>query len=179
MKAKNIVFIAKSLDNFIARKNGDLDWLEMIPNPEHLDMGYHALIKRIDALVMGKVTFLKVMSFGIPWPYEKHVFVLSNSLHDIPKNLESKVSILKGDEREVVNLIHQKGYYNLYIDGGKVIQNFLKQDLIDELIISTIPVLLGDGIPLFSQLTDSLEFKHESTQVYLGEVVQSSYIRKR
>lgn len=179
MKPKNIVFIAKSLDGYIARKNGDIDWLQMIPNPEQNGMGYHDLIHEVDAIVMGKTTFETVMSFDIDWPYEKHVFVLSHSLEDIPEGLKDKVTLLKGDLKNILQYIHKKGFYNLYIDGGKTVQNFLKEDLIDELRISTLPILLGDGIPLFDALPKSLEFNHVKTEVFLQEIVQSHYSRKR
>ena len=138
MKKKNIVFIAKSLDGFIAGKNGELDWLELIPNPENVEMGFASLMQEIDALVMGKTTFETVCSFGGDWPYNKHVFVLSNSLKVVPEKLNKKVTLIKGHPQEILNQIHKKGYFKLYIYGGSTIQSFLKEDLIDELIITII-----------------------------------------
>lgn len=179
MKPKNIVFIAKSLDGYIARKNGDIDWLQMIPNPEQNAMGYHDLISEVDAIVMGKNTFKTVVAFDIDWPYEKHVFVLSHSLKVIPEALKDKVSLLKGDIKSILHSIHKKGFYNLYIDGGKTVQNFLKEDVIDELRISTLPILLGDGISLFDSLPKPLAFNHLKTEVFLNQIVQSHYMRKR
>ncbi len=179
MKHKNIVFIGKSLDGFIAGKNGELDWLDMIPNPEQNGMGYYDLMDEIDAIVMGKTTFETVINFGIDWPYKKHVFVLSQSLNKVPNKLKDQVTLLKGDEKDILNTIHNKGFHNLYIDGGKTVQNFLKADLIDELRISTIPIVLGDGIPLFGILPKSLVFDHVKTEVFLDQIVQSHYKRKR
>ncbi|WP_282135611.1 dihydrofolate reductase family protein [Seonamhaeicola maritimus] len=179
MKPKNIVFLGKSIDNYIAKKNGELDWLDMIPNPDQLDMGYHDLMDEIDAIVMGRTSFETVLGFDIEWPYKKQIFVLSRSLKTVPKNLEDKVSLIKGDENEVLETIHKKGFNNLYIDGGKVVQNFLKQDLIDELRLTTIPIVLGDGISLFDALPKSLEFEHVKTEVFYNEIVQSCYKRKR
>jgi dihydrofolate reductase len=178
MKGKNIVFIAKSLDGFIAGKNNELDWLEMVPNPEHNDLGFDGLMNEVDAIVMGKTTFETVLGFGGEWPYEKHIFVLSTSLKNVPEKLKQKVTLLKGTVQEILNTIHTKGFYSLYIDGGKTVQNFLKEDLIDELRITTIPVVLGDGIPLFDVLTTPLEFTHLKTEVFLNELVQSHYVRK-
>lgn len=175
MEFKNIVFLGKSIDNYIAGKNGELDWLDMIPNPDQLDMGYNDLMKDVDAIVMGKTTFETVLGFDIEWPYQKHVFVLSSSLKDIPENLQDKVSLLQGDEKDILYTIHQKGFHNLYIDGGKVVQNFLKQDLIDELRLTTIPIVLGDGVPLFDVLPNRLEFEHIKTEVFYDEIVQSHY----
>ena len=179
MKHKNIVFVGKSLDGFIAGKNGELDWLDMIPNPEQNGMGYYDLMEEIDAIVMGKTTFETVISFDIDWPYKKHVFVLSHSLNKIPETLKEKVTLLKGNEKDILNVIHNQGFHNLYIDGGKTVQNFLKADLIDELRISTIPILLGDGIPLFDILPKSLVFNHVKTEVFLDQIVQSHYQRKK
>lgn len=179
MKNKNIVFIAKSLDGYIAGKNGELDWLELIPNPDGNDMGYNALMDEIDAIVMGKTTYETVIGFGIDWPYQKPVFVLSRTLKNIPENLGDKVFLLAGTPHEILAKIHQKGFYKLYIDGGRTIQNFLAEDLIDELRITTIPILLGGGFSLFGDLPKSLEFEHLDSKLYLNQLVQNHYRRKR
>ncbi|MEC3908337.1 dihydrofolate reductase family protein [Tamlana sp. 2201CG12-4] len=179
MKPKNIVFLGKSIDNYIAGKNGELDWLDMIPNPDQLDMGYNNLMNEVEAIVMGRTSFETVLGFDMEWPYKKQVFVLSRSLKTVPKNLEDKVTLIQGDENKVLDTIHKKGFNNLYIDGGKVVQNFLKQDLIDELCLTTIPIVLGDGIPLFDVLPKSLEFEHIKTEVFYNQIVQSCYKRKR
>lgn len=176
-KTKNIVFVAKSLDGFIAGKNGELDWLETVENPDGNDMGFVALMEEVDALVMGRNTFETVVGFGGDWPYAKHVFVLSRSLQHIPTAYQDKVSLIQGDLLQVLDEIHQKGYHNLYIDGGKTVQEFLKKDLIDELRISTIPILLGDGIPLFSTLPLPMKWNHIKTEVFLNQIVQSQYTR--
>ena len=179
MEKKNIVFVAKSLDGYIAGINGELDWLNSIQNPEKINMGFDNLMNEIDALVMGRTTFEMVNSFGGDWPYTKHVFVLSNSLKEIPGNLREKASLLSGSVNEILNNIHKKGFYKLYIDGGKTVQNFLKEDMIHELRITTIPILLGNGISLFDILPESLKFSHIKTEVFLDELVQSSYKRKK
>lgn len=179
MKKKNIVFIAKSLDGYIAGKNGEIDWLHSIPNPENNDMGFIALMEEIDAIVMGRITFETVLGFDVDWPYGKHVFVLSNTLEKIPEKLSSKASLINGTPREVLKKIHEKGFMKLYIDGGTTIQNFLKEDLIDELRITTIPILLGGGFPLFGELLTPLVFEHVESKVFLNQIVQVSYLRKR
>ncbi len=179
MKYKNIVFIAKSIDGFIAGKNGELDWLHSIPNPEGNDMGYLSLMEEIDAIIMGRTTYEMVLGFDGSWPYIKHVFVLSNALKEIPEALNGKVTILKGAEAEILKAVHELGYYKLYIDGGRVVQDFLKADLIDELRITTMPILLGGGFPLFSELPTSSEFAHIKTEVFLGQAVQSHYAKKK
>jgi len=179
MKKKNSVYIATSLDGFIADKNGGLEWLDSIPNPEGVDMGYYAFTNEIDALVMGRTTFETVLGFDVDWPYEKPVYVLSNTLTEIPKSHEGKAFLVKGSLKEILEQIHEKGHFRLYIDGGATIQGFLKADLIDEMVITTFPILLGGGPQLFSDLTKIMEFELIDSKVHLNQLVQSHYIRKR
>lgn len=173
----NIVFIATSLDGYIADKNGGLDWLHSVPNPENIDMGFTAMMDRVDALVMGRNTFEMVLSFGVEWPYSKPVFVLSNTLKKVPEGYQDKVFLVSGDVSEVVAKLNQQGYQDLYIDGGVTIQRFLNQGLIDELVITSIPVLLGGGSPLFGELDAMQSFKLVSSQTYLDAIVQTTYQR--
>ena len=179
MKRKNSVFIGVSLDGYIADKNGGLEWLDMIPNTENDDMGYFAFTDEIDALVMGRTTFETVCGFDVDWPYKKPVFVLSTTLKEIPEAYSGKAFLIQGSISEILAQIHEKGYDRLYIDGGATIQGFLKEDLIDELVISTIPVLLGGGSPLYSTLPKHLEFELVKTKTYLNQIVQTHYARKR
>lgn len=179
MEKKNSVFIATSLDGFIADKNGQIDWLHSIPNPDDLDMGYGEFMSQIDALVMGRTTFETVCGFDMDWPYDKPVFVLSNTLKEIPEDHKNKAFLLKGTVTEVLEEIHLNGYDRLYIDGGATIQSFLKEDLIDEMIITIIPVLLGAGSPLFSEVPHALEFECIESKVYYKKIVQNRFRRIR
>lgn len=179
MKTNNKVFIATSLDGYIADKNGGIEWLHAIPNPENSDMGYGNFTAQIDALVMGRTTFETVCGFDIDWPYKKPVYVLSNKLKEIPEELNSKVFLVKGTLTEILAQIHKNGHNNLYIDGGKTIQSFLKEDLIDSITITTIPKLLGGGFPLFAELPKMLDFECSESKVYSNKVVQNTFIRKR
>jgi len=115
---KTIVYIGTSLDGFIARKNGDFEWLTEFANEEAIN-SYQELISRIDAIVMGRGTFEKVLSFP-SWPFDKKVYVLSSTIKQVPVELINKVSILSSKPSEVLNYLSQKGYSSLYIDGGKV-----------------------------------------------------------
>lgn len=178
MKTQNKVFIATSLDGFIADRNNGIAWLEMVPNPDKDDCGYNAFIAGVDALVMGRTTFDTVAGFD-KWYYSKPVFVLSNTLTSLPQGFEDKAELIKGDLNEVIDTLHKRGFNNLYIDGGKTIQHFLEADLIDELIVTKLPILLGDGPALFGWLPGHLEWEHTHTDVYLGQLVQSHYKRKR
>lgn len=177
MDKKNSVFIATSIDGYIADKNGGIDWLNSVPNPKHIDMGYGEFTSQIDALVMGRTTFETVCNFDIDWPYQKPVFVLSNTLNEIPKKFKDKAQLVKGTLTEILGQIHQKGFYRLYIDGGKTIQSFLKEDLIDDMIITIIPILLGGGSSLFSDLPQKLDFECIESKVYLDKVVQNHFRR--
>jgi len=179
MKGKNCVFIASSLDGKIADKNNGLDWLTTVPNPENEDAGYGTFIKNTDAIVMGRSTFETVDNFDIEWPYTIPVFVLSNTLTEVPKKYMGKVKFVSGDLKNIIEAINNRGYMNLYIDGGKTIQSFLSEDLIDELTVTKMPILLGGGVPLFSDLPKEMVFEHRSTKVFLEQMVQSFYVRKR
>jgi len=179
MKPENKVFIARSLDGYIADRNGGLDWLHAVPNPEQLDLGYEKFIKGVDAIVMGRNTFDTVCGFDMEWPYKLPVFVLSGILDKVPEDLKNKVEILAGNLSDILEKIHRKGYYRLYIDGGRVIRDFLREDLIDELIITTIPILLGGGTPLFTELPREMEFEHVESLLHLDALVQDTYRRKK
>ena len=179
MNKKNNVFIATSLDGYIADKHGGIDWLHSIPNADSNDIGYQNFMSQVDALVMGRTTFETVCGFDIEWPYQKPVFVLSNTWTEISNQYKDKAILLKGTLSEILNQIHKRGFYRLYIDGGRTIQNFLKEDLIDKMIITKIPFLLGAGIPLFAELPKRLEFKCIDSKIYLDQVVQNHFIRKR
>lgn len=172
----NYVYIAMSLDGFIATSDGGLDWLDEIPNPEKSDFGYAEFMNGIDAIVMGRKTFEKVLTFGL-WPYEKPVYVLSKSKVDIPKELENKVKTITGRPKEIVDQLKELGHQNLYVDGGITIQGFLEEDLIDEMIITRVPVLLGNGIPLFGKLMQRLTYSHKKTE-FLTEMLTKSYYKR-
>lgn len=179
MTSKNMVFIARSLDGYIADRKGGLDWLNLVPNPEHRDLGYDRFMKGIDAIVLGRKTFDTVCSFDIEWPYKQPVFILSGTLESLPAGYEHKAELLSGPLTGILAHIHKKGHTRLYIDGGRTVQNFLKEDLIDELIITNIPILLGGGIPLFGELPEALEFELVESVTYLDALVQDHYRRKR
>lgn len=176
---KNKVFIATSLDGYIADQNGSIAWLDTLPEINNIDTGYDAFTEEIDALVMGRKTFETVCGFNIEWPYKKPVFVVSNTLAEIPEKYTQHVHLLNGTVENILKEIHSQNYNRLYIDGGGLIQSFLKEDLIDEMIITVIPVLLGAGIPLFSDLPHRLNFKCISSKIFLKAVVQNHFVRAK
>lgn len=173
---KNIVYIAASMDGYIADPEGKLDWLMNIPNPEKSDYGFADFMDSMDGIIMGRKTFEVVLSFG-DWPYNKKVFVLSKTLQSIPKNLEGKVEILNGEIESLITDLNNRGFENLYIDGGKTIQSFLALDLIDEMIITRASVILGGGIPLFGGLTQAMNFEVLSSEKLNDRLVKTHYKR--
>lgn len=174
---KTTVYIATSLDGYIARKDGSIDWLFAVEDPADDDYGYGDFIKTVDAIVMGRGTFETALTFPT-WPYEKKVFVLSTTLKRVPDNLTGKAEVLSASPKALLDELSRKGYSHLYIDGGKTIQRFLNDDLIDDMIVTKIPVLLGDGIPLFGRLRRDIHFNHIETKVYSNGLVKSHYTRK-
>lgn len=179
MSKKNSVFIATSLDGYIADKNGGIDWLHSIPNTDNDDMGYVAFTNEIDARIMGRTTFETVLGFDVDWPYNKPVFVLSNKLKGIPESHKEKAFLVIGKLTEILNQIYEKGFYRLYVDGGATIRSFLKEDLIDEMVLTTIPILLGGGSSLFLELPNELKFELIGTKTYLNQITQNHYKRKK
>ena len=170
---KTAAYIGTSLDGFIARREGEIDWLIQFDDQE-ISQSYSEFISEIDAIVIGRGTFEKVLTFPT-WFYQQQVFVLSTQIKEIPDNLKGKVTLLSMEPKEVMLYLSNQGYSNIYIDGGKVIQSFLKENLLDELIITRVPVLIGDGISLFGLLDRDITFKHVQTNIFSNGLVKSHY----
>ena len=165
------VFIGVSVDGFIARKNDDLDFLPEDAEPH----GYDEFIASVDAIVVGRKTFEKVLSFGT-WPYgEKRVVVLSSRPLDLSKAVGGVVEQMAGPPAEIVSQLAASGAHNLYIDGGITIQGFLRAGAIQRLIITRVPVLIGEGVPLFGALPHDIRLRHVATRAYPSGLVQSEY----
>jgi dihydrofolate reductase len=170
MKAS--VFIGTSLDGFIARPNGNFDFLPAGGGEPH---GYNEFMATIDALVIGRNTFETVLPMK-PWPYgNKRVVVLSSRPLDFSKEVEGKVEQMSGSPEEIVAQLSATGAHHLYIDGGITIQQFLRSGLIQRLIITRVPVLIGEGIPLFGTLPHDIHLRHISTKSYPSGLVSSEY----
>ena len=170
MKAS--VFIGTSLDGFIARPNGDLDFLPPGGGEPH---GYNEFIAGIDAIVIGRKTFETVLTMK-PWPYgNKRVVVLSSSPVDFSKVVGGRVEQMAGSPAEIVSKLAASGAHHLYVDGGITIQNFLRAGLIQRLTITRVPVLIGDGIPLFGSLPHDIRLRHIATKHYPSGLVSSEY----
>ena len=171
------VFIATSLDGFIARENGELDWLYAADAtvPEGEDCGYIEFMATVDVLVMGRKTYEKVLSFGM-WPYgKKTVIVLSSKKIEFPNDFGQNVSCSSESPRELCERLANEGAKRLYIDGGITIQRFLAEGLINDIAITVIPVILGSGIPLFANAGKDISLKHVATKTYDFGFVQLTY----
>lgn len=189
-RAKCSVFIATSLDGFISRTDGSIDWLnkanKLMPPGE--DCGYAQFMSTVDTLVMGRNTFDQVRTFD-PWPYGlTPVVVLTSHPLDmaLPSLVTDTVSASSDPPEAVVERLTAEGKRHLYVDGGRTVQSFLAAGLVDELIITTIPVLLGAGRPLFANVGSSggggggdVELAHVATLAFDFGFVQSKYRVKR
>ncbi len=168
----NVVYVATSLDGYIARPNGALDWLEAVPTLPNEDYGYAEFMNSVDAVVMGRKTFEVVAAFET-WPYAKPVLVLSRTLEKGPR--ANHVEVVNDEPEALVQKLAGRGLHQLYIDGGQTIQSFLRRELIDEMIITRVPVLLGAGIPLFGELGKEIKWQHIQTTAYENGLVKSQY----
>jgi dihydrofolate reductase len=174
---KATVFIATSLDGFIARPDGAIDWLPTGADTKFEDYGYADLMKSVDALVMGRKTFETVRGFGGDWPYgTKPVIVLSSRKVEIPKALSKSVTYMSGNINVIREHLAARDIRHIYVDGGVTIQRFLNAGAIDRLIITRIPILIGEGIPLFGKLErGDIHLAHIGTKTYPSGLVQSEY----
>lgn len=175
------VFVATSLDGFIARRDGSIDWLSKAAAeaPKGEDFGYQSFLASVDAIVMGRNTFEQVLGFD-EWPYgSRRVVVLSSRALDIPARLADRVSASSERPDDLVGRLSAEGARHLYIDGGATIQRFLAAGLIDDLTITLIPVILGDGRPLFGTLGGEISLKHVATRTFGIGFVQLVYVVTR
>lgn len=176
-EAQCSIFVGVSMDGFIARPNGDLDWLMGEGGGDASEYGYNEFIAGIDAIVMGRKTFEKALTFE-QWYYgTKRVVVLSSRPLDLStaQARGGVVEQMAGSPTEIVSKLAASGAQHLYVDGGITIQQFLRAGLIHRLIISRLPVLIGEGIPLFGSVPRDIQLSHIATRTYPGGMVQSEY----
>jgi dihydrofolate reductase len=166
------VFIGTSVDGFIARAGGELDFLPEDGGEPH---GYPEFIASVDALVIGRNTFEIVLAFP-EWPYgEKRVVVLSSKPLDFSGVGGGKVEQMSGAPAEIVKKLAASGVQHVYVDGGITVQRFLREGLVDRMIITRVPVLIGQGIPLFGALPRDVRLRHVATQAYASGLVKTEY----
>lgn len=171
MKAS--VFCGTSLDGFIARSNDALDFLPAGGGEDH---GFTEFLASVDAVVMGRRTFEVVLTFD-GWPYgTKPVVVLSSRPLDIPAFPGAVIERMSGTPAEIVSRLAARGMEHIYVDGGVTIQRFLAAGLIQRLVITRVPVLIGSGIPLFGPLSRDIVVRHVATRAFPSGLVQSEYL---
>jgi dihydrofolate reductase len=178
---KVLAFLATSLDGYIAKKDDSLDWLDEANKrvPKGEDFGYKKFFDSVDVIVMGRVTFEKALTFD-EWPYgEKRVIVLSSKGVGIPKQLEKTVSSSSLTPKELTDKLSREKINAIYVDGGNTIQRFLSSSLLDEITITVIPVLLGEGKPLFANFAGDIAVDLVRSKAYSFGYVQSIYKIKK
>lgn len=165
------VFVGASVDGFIARADGALDWL---PGDDCEPHGYEEFIASVDAIVIGRKTFETVLAFE-EWPYgSKRVVALSSRPLDLSA-AKGRIEQMGGSPGEIVSRLAASGAQHLYVDGGITIQGFLRAGLVQRLVVTRVPVLIGEGIPLFGSLPHDVRLRHVMTRHYASGLVQSEY----
>ncbi|MCQ6268627.1 dihydrofolate reductase family protein [Fictibacillus sp. WQ 8-8] len=169
---KVIVYIAASLDGFIAKKDDDISFLSMVEQPDE-DYGYREFVKTVDTVIMGRKTYDKVLTFGIDFPHkERKCYVLSRSKKDTDENVE----FYNGNLNELIQTLKKEEGRNIFIDGGAgAIKELKEQNLIDEYVISIIPVLLGNGIRLFAETENESRLQFVESKTFNTGLVQLHY----
>lgn len=169
------VFIGTSLDGFIAKPDGDIAWLLERSDPAE-DHCYMAFIADKDAVVMGRGTYEKVLTFDV-WPYQLPVVVLSRQLADtsVPEHLQGKVRFSRQTPEQLMEQLAAENLQRIYVDGGQLIQSFLRAGLVHEMILSTMPVLIGEGRRLFGDVNQDMDWRLLSSQSFPSGLVQSRY----
>jgi len=167
------VFVGVSVDGFIARRDGGIDWLPQVTE----DHGYTELMATVDAVVIGRGTYETVLGFGGQWPYGRTpVIVLSGRTLDLSALRDHPVEQMGGEPAEIVARLEARGIKHIYVDGGITVQRFLRAGLIQRLVLTRIPVLIGEGIPLFGPLPADVRLRHVRTRDFPSGLVQSEYL---
>ena len=165
------VFVGISVDGFMARPDGALDFLPAEAEPH----GYDELFASVDALVIGRKTFETVLAFDA-WPYgKKRIVVLSSQPVDLSAAVGGVVEQMAGEPAEIVAKLAASGAHHLYVDGGNTIQRFLRTGQVQRMIVTRVPVLIGEGVPLFGSLSGDVRLRHIATRSYPSGLVQSEY----
>lgn len=169
------VFIAISLDGFIARPDGDIGWLLQRDDPSE-DHGYTDFIADKDTIVMGRGSYEKVLTFDT-WPYDRPVIVLSKKLAGtaVPEDLKGKLRFSSLEPKKVLEELARQNIQRVYVDGGQLVQSFLREGLVHDMVITTAPVLIGGGRPLFGELAHDIDLELVSSRSFPSGLVQSTY----
>lgn len=179
------VYIATSVDGFIAKKDGSVDWLHSAGNPEaemgdQADMGFADFIASVDCMVMGRKCMEMISSMNLTpeqWPYgDTRIIVLSNTLKEAPDNVKGKVEMYSGDLNDLIAKLGNDGFMHAYIDGGTTIQAFINLGLINEMTITRAPVLLGEGVPLFGKINRDIKLEQTQAIAFANDFIQEKFV---
>ena len=173
--ASGHVFMAMSLDGFVARTDHAIDWLEKQQTVGE-DHGYDDFMASVDGLVMGSGSFKKVLTFQ-SWPYIKPVIVMSKSLttDDVPQDLGGKVEISRLSPEELLLSLNQRGWGRAYVDGGRLVQSFIQAGLIKDMTVTIIPILIGDGLRMFGTLDRDVDLELVGSRAFESGLVTNEY----
>lgn len=177
------VYIATSADGYIATPDGGVDWLHTAGNLEadmgSDDMGFNAFIDSVDCMIMGRKCMEVISNMNLTpeqWPYgDIRIVVLSTTVKEPPENLRGKVEMYSGDIRDLMLKLKSGAFKHAYIDGGSTITSFINLKLIDEMIITKVPVLLGEGIPLFGKINRRVKLGNARATAFQNDFVQVKY----
>ena len=172
-----IAYLALSLDGCIADARGGIDWLNAAAAGVDDPGAFERFLDGIDAILMGRRTYEQVLGFGV-WPYTKPVHVLSTSLGALPGDHEDRATLAHGSPPELCAAMAAAGHRRLYVDGGTVVRAFLAADLIDEMTLTTVPVILGAGMRLFDETLPPSRWSHAGTRVIGDRLSQSTWRRR-
>ena len=179
------VFIATSVDGFIAKEDGSVDWLHTAGNSEvdmgnEADMGMNEYMSSIDCMIMGRKCMDIISSMNLTpeqWPYGgTKIIVLSNTVKEAPANMKGKVEMYSGDLQTLITRLENEGFKHAYIDGGTTIQQFINLKLINEITITRTPVLLGEGKPLFGKTFKDIKLEKAKAIAFPNDFIQVKYM---
>ena len=184
------IFIAPSVDGYIATEDGGVNWLEMVAKPvsekeassdlmKHFNMSMPNYMKNVDCMIIGRKLMEVLSSFNLTpeqWPYgNTRIISLSNTIKEAPSNLKNKVEMYSGSIPKLITKLEQDGYTHAYIDGGTTITTFLNLQLINEMTLTQAPVLLGSGIPLFGKLLKQINLEDAKATAFPNNFVELKY----
>ena len=175
MGVKASVYIATSLDGYIARDDGSTGWLKNIEYEIGEDYGYEKFFQSVDSFIVGRNTFELSLKFP-EWPYgDKKVFVMTKRHLELNDEIKGKATIVSSTPKDLVNILSGEGLKHAYVDGGLTIQSFLTAGLIDEMTITSIPILIGKGKPLFGRLNNDIKLQLLENTFYKNGFVKNVY----
>ena len=172
------VYIATSVDGFIAKEDGSVDWLQIAGNTE-VDMGMNEYMSSVDCMIMGRKSMDMISSMNLSpeqWPYgDTKIIALSNTIKEAPANMKGKVEMYSGDLQTLISKLESEGFKHAYVDGGTTIQAFINLKLINEITITKAPVLLGEGKSLFGKTFKDIKLERANAVAFPNDFIQVKY----